>query len=340
MAIRAFLGLMILLLFSSTISTALFEDQVGLADWFVDPLFSLSLPVIVTCPSLSFAPLWNPGLHDVLEIQQVFQPHDSDTIYALGFIGSSEFVAYYVNYKTGEVLEQSKASFESGFCGEASLVSDDVVVALDASRTYLVSISFRNGVINFHQMYIPELIPEFSGKATLLPSMHNGILAVDIASTIVMLRVKGVNELKIIEKINHPSAISDALPLSKEQQAFAILQHDESRIHYKVKFDTDLTSEVLKETIQMDGQRGNVDKVFINNYIRTDKTHGFRVLVVMEDHSLLLVQQGEIVWSREDGLASIVDSTTSELPVEKEGVSVAEVEHSLFEWLKVLFLSH
>ncbi|KAJ8485685.1 hypothetical protein OPV22_018170 [Ensete ventricosum] len=399
MAIRAFLGLMILLLFSSTISTALFEDQVGLADWHqkyigkvkhavfhtqktgrkrvvvsteenvvasldlrtgdifwrhvlgkIDRIDQVEivlgkyvvtlssgggilrawnlpdgqmiwesiLQVSASSKSLLYVSanmnvgkdnlilvfggslihalsstdgqiVWRKELStNSLEIQQVFQPHDSDTIYALGFIGSSEFVAYYVNYKTGEVLEQSKASFESGFCGEASLVSDDVVVALDASRTYLVSISFRNGVINFHQMYIPELIPEFSGKATLLPSMHNGILAVDIASTIVMLRVKGVNELKIIEKINHPSAISDALPLSKEQQAFAILQHDESRIHYKVKFDTDLTS--------------------------------------------------EIVWSREDGLASIVDSTTSELPVEKEGVSVAEVEHSLFEWLKGHFL--
>jgi hypothetical protein len=55
----------------------------------------------------------------------------------------------------------------------------------------------------------------------------------------------------------------------------------------------------------------------------------------MEDHSLLLIQQGEVVWSREDGLASIVDVTTSELPVEKDGVSVADVEHNLFEWLKV-----
>jgi hypothetical protein len=55
----------------------------------------------------------------------------------------------------------------------------------------------------------------------------------------------------------------------------------------------------------------------------------------MEDHSLLLLQQGAIVWSREDGLASIIGVTTSELPVEKKGVSVAKVEQNLFEWLKV-----
>ncbi|CAI8599966.1 unnamed protein product [Vicia faba] len=63
----------------------------------------------------------------------------------------------------------------------------------------------------------------------------------------------------------------------------------------------------------------------------TDRSHGFRALMVMEDHSLLLVQKGEIVWSREDGLSSVVDVTTSELPVEKDGVSVAKVEQNLFE---------
>ncbi|KAG0499234.1 hypothetical protein HPP92_003925 [Vanilla planifolia] len=49
---------------------------------------------------------------------------------------------------------------------------------------------------------------------------------------------------------------------------------------------------------------------------------------------------GEIIWKkelsteREDALASVIDSTTFELPVEKDGVSVAKVEHNLFEWLK------
>ena len=84
----------------------------------------------------------------------------------------------------------------------------------------------------------------------------------------------------------------------------------------------------------MDCQSGLVHKVFINNYIRTDRSHGFRALIVIEDHSLLLVQQGEIVWSRDDGLASIID-VTSEVPVKKHGVSSAKVEQNLFEWLKV-----
>lgn len=50
------------------------------------------------------------------------------------------------------------------------------------------------------------------------------------------------------------------------------------------------------------------------------------------------MQQGEIVWFREEGLASVIDVTTFELPVEKKGVSVEKVEQSLFEWLKVRML--
>ena len=50
-------------------------------------------------------------------------------------------------------------------------------------------------------------------------------------------------------------------------------------------------------------------------------SHGFRALVIEKDHSLSLLQQGDIVWSREDGLAEIIDATSAELPLERDGVS-------------------
>ena len=64
-------------------------------------------------------------------------------------------------------------------------------------------------------------------------------------------------------------------------------------------------------------------------------SHGFRALVIAEDHSLAILQQGEIVWSREDGLAEFIDATTTELSLERDGVSVVKVEHNLFEWMKI-----
>lgn len=256
-------------------------------------------------------------------------------IYAVGFVGLSQFDAYQINVKNGEVLKHRSAAFPGGFCGEVSLVSSDTLVALDATRSSLISISFLDGEISLQQTHISNLVGDLFGMAVMLPSKLTGMLMIKINNFIVFVRVADKGKLEVMEKMNDAAAVSDALTFSEGQQAFGLVEHGGSKIHLTVKLINDWKGDLLKESIGMDHQRGSVHKIFINNYIRTDRSSGFRALIVMEDHSLLLLQQGEIVWSREDGLASIVDVTVSELPVEKEGVSVAKVEHNLFEWLKV-----
>ncbi|XP_021907584.1 ER membrane protein complex subunit 1 isoform X2 [Carica papaya] len=268
------------------------------------------------------------------EVQQVIQPPDSDVIYVLGFVGSSQFDIYYIKAKDGELLKHRSSTFSGGFVREISVVSSDMVVALDATRTSLVKVTFHDGEISFQPTFISELLETSSGKAVILPSAVTGMVSIKLNFLTIVLRVTDEGKLEVVEKISDATAISDAISLSTGQQAFALVQHEGSKIHVRVKAGHDWNSDLLRESIHLDNQRGIAHKVFINNYIRTDRTHGFRALIVMEDHSLLLLQQGEIVWSREDGLASIIDVTTSELPVEKQGVSVAKVEHNLFEWLK------
>ncbi|PIA64847.1 hypothetical protein AQUCO_00100367v1 [Aquilegia coerulea] len=279
--------------------------------------------------------LWRkPFSSESLEIQKVFQPHDSDIIYAVGFVGSVKFVAYQINAKSGEVIKENDATFPGGFSGDLAYVSSDTLVALDSTRSILVSVTLRDGEISLHQTHVSDLVEGFFGISSILPSKHTNMLAVKSGSVTVFIRVTGGGKLEVLEKVSHPSAVSDSLAILEDQQAFALVQLGDTKVHLTVKFDNDWSSDLIKESIEIDRQRGLVQKVFINSYIRTDKSHGFRALIVMEDHSLLLLQQGEIVWSREDGLASIIDTSTSELPFEKEGVSVAKVEHNLFEWLK------
>ncbi|GLT85426.1 hypothetical protein SLE2022_036160 [Rubroshorea leprosula] len=269
-----------------------------------------------------------------LEIQQVIQLPGSDFLYVVGFSGSSLFEVYQINAKNGEMLKHETASFSGDFSGELSLVSSEMLVALDATGSSLITISFHSEQISFQQAYISHLVEGFSGPAMMLPSPVTGIFAVKINTVTVFIEVTDKGKLEVLDKTEQPTVISDALSLSESQQAFALVQHEGNKIHFIVKLADNWGSDLLKETIELDQQRGLVHKVFIHNYIRTDRSHGFRALVVMEDHSLLLLQQGAVVWSREDGLASIVDVTTSELPVYKEGALVAKVEHNLFEWLK------
>ncbi|EEF45897.1 catalytic, putative [Ricinus communis] len=268
------------------------------------------------------------------EVQQVIQPPSSDIIYVVGFVGSSQFDAYQINAKNGELLKHESAALSGGFSGEVSLVSTNTLVVLDSTGSALTAVSFQNGEISFQKTYISDLIADPMGMAMIIPSKLIGVFALKTHSFMIFIRVTDEGNLEVIDKIKHVTAVSDSLSLLEDWQAFAIVEHRGEDIYLTVKLSHNWNGDLLKESIKMDHQRGIVHKVFINNYIRTDRTHGFRALIVMEDHSLLLLQQGEIVWSREDGLASIIDVTTSELPVEKEGVSVAKVEQNLFEWLK------
>ncbi|KAJ9183490.1 hypothetical protein P3X46_007335 [Hevea brasiliensis] len=268
------------------------------------------------------------------EVQHVIQPLGSDIIYVVGFVGSSQFNVYQMNAKNGELLKHESAALSGGFSGEVSLVSSNTLVMLDSTGSTLITVNFHNGEINFQKTDISDLIKESLGMATILPSKLAGMFALKTTTFMIFIRVTDEGKLEVVDKINHVTAVSDALSFSEGQQAFALVEHYNNDIYLTVKLGQEWNSDLLKESIKLDDQRGLVHKVFINNYIRTDRSHGFRALIVMEDHSLLLLQQGEIVWCREDGLASVIDATTSELPVEKEGVSVAKVEENLFEWLK------
>ncbi|KAF5726190.1 ER membrane protein complex subunit 1 [Tripterygium wilfordii] len=269
-----------------------------------------------------------------VQVQQVIQHLDNDIIHVVGFTGSSQFNAYQISLKSGELLKHESAVSPGGFAGEVSVVSSGILATLDASRKILVTIHFLDGEISFQQTYISNLVEGSLGMVMILPSVLPGMVVVKSDGLTIFMRVTDERKLDVVDKVNHAAAVSDTLSFSKGQQAFALVQHGGDEIQLTVKVVHDWNNDLLRESIKLDHHRGLVHKVFINNYIRMDKSQGFRALVVMEDHSLLLLQQGEVVWSREDGLASIIDVTASELPVQKEGVSVAKVEHNLFEWLK------
>lgn len=274
-----------------------------------------------------------------VQIQQIIQLHDSNKISVIGFDSSSHFHVYTINALSGDVLKHESATFSGSFSEDFALVSSDTLVSLDATSSVLVTILFNDGGIKFQQTDISTLTGDSSGVGTIIPVTLNGAFAFKTNTQMLFIRVSGEGKLEVIEKFDRATVFSDALLFTEDKQALGLVQHEGNKIQLTVKLGDDWNNDLIKETIEMDPQRGLVHRVFLNNYIRTDRTHGFRALIVMEDHSLLLLQQGKIVWNREDSLASIIDVTTSELPVEKDGVSVAKVEHNLFEWLKVCFCS-
>eukprot|EP01018_Ginkgo_biloba_P002301 Gb_00506 [translate_table: standard] len=271
-----------------------------------------------------------------MSIEKILLSPDRERIYAVGFIGISSVAIWAVDPRNGQIMKHEMASFPGGFSKEKLIVTKYTLVALDSARSTIVTGHIAEEELRLHQTAISSFSEDSSFEANLLLLKSAGAFALRVNSNILLLRVgKTSSELHLLEKVNEPAVISDGLPLSEGEQAFAVVQHlDKNKVSLSVMLDNGEKSEFVKEIVELNPQRGILQKVFINNYVRTDMSHGFRALVVAEDHSLALLQQGEVVWSREDGLASIIDTTTAELPLERDGVSVAEVEHNLFEWLK------
>lgn len=271
-----------------------------------------------------------------IDIQKLIYPDRSSAVCAIGLLGTSHFGAYVLDVKSGEQLKYNSMEFPSGFSGDLSLVTDDTAVAVDTTGASLVTIQFQDGLISFHQTLISHLIQDFRGEAVISPSNIPGGFIIETDNSVALVKVMDKGGVKVVGELGHATAVSDALFLPEGKKAFALVQHRDGKILLTVKLGIDdWTSNIIEETIHLGDQRGKVHKVFINTYVRMDRSNGFRVLVVLEDDSLFLLQQGEVVWSREDGLASVVDVKAAELPVEKDGVSVAKVENNLFEWLQV-----
>ncbi|KAL4590742.1 hypothetical protein LXL04_003684 [Taraxacum kok-saghyz] len=299
------------------------------------PIFVYGGTCLYAISSIDGEILWKKDFIDEgIDVHQLILPEGSNVIHAVGVSDPSEFNTYEIDVKNGGVLKHSTESFPGGIFGNILPVSSDKYVALDATRSMLTLISTTDGELNLEQTHVSDVINELSSNPIILPSKLSGIFSLTTDTFIAFIKATHESKFELMEKVDKRVVVSDAVTLSEGEQAFALVQHGDSKIHLSVRLVHDMSSNHLKETVKMDHERGFVHKIFINNYVRTDRSHGFRALIVMEDHSLLLLQQGEIVWSRDDGLASVVDVTTAELPVEKIGVSVAKVEDSLFEWLK------
>ena len=68
-------------------------------------------------------------------------------------------------------------------------------------------------------------------------------------------------------------------------------------------------------------ERGTPREVFLTGYAKKGgSSAGFRLLLVSSDESLCLMQQGEVVWLREEALASITKTVVVDFPVSSEKV--------------------
>ncbi|KAL6521162.1 hypothetical protein OROGR_017731 [Orobanche gracilis] len=191
--------------------------------------------------------MWKKELAAKFDVQQLIYPDGSDTLFAVGLRGFSQFDVYQLDVKSGELLKHNML-FPAGFSGDLSFVTDNTAVAMDSTGTTVVTILFQNGQISYHEMHVSEFIRDFSGTAVILPSKIAGSFILKLDSSVILVTVINEGKLKIEGSLGHADAVSDALSISNGEQAFAFVQHGDGEIRLTVKLGNEWTSNLVEET--------------------------------------------------------------------------------------------
>ena len=191
-----------------------------------------------------------------VELQQLVKPVSGDVMYAVGFAGSSKLHAYGMNIKTGELLLRDSIDIPGGFSRDLSPVSSEIFVALDVQLTLLGIVRLNDGKLSFKEAEIHDLVPQIFERATVLPLKLVGMFAIRCSPYIVFVKVNDQSKLEVVDKIEDSAAVSDALSFTEEQQAFGIVQQGGGKTHLTVKPGDDYSTDLLKESIQIDQNEG------------------------------------------------------------------------------------
>eukprot|EP00850_Spirogloea_muscicola_P006456 SM000030S11465 [mRNA] locus=s30:825005:831618:+ [translate_table: standard] len=251
-----------------------------------------------------------------------------------------------VDMATGTAREEKKFQATSSVQEKLALTEDTLFAVSRTGESIFsasMSVASTSGTNRFHETLIVSLFSEVTSlsKASLCSSHTEGAVCLTMNSSVFIVEVGSTAEtLRVTGEYKLPVILTDSLELDDGRRVFAVVQPVGLETDHKIMIKTVATdSELLgQEVVSLGPERGTVLKVFLNAYLKKGgDAYGFRALVVCQDHSLALLQQGEVVWLREEALAGVVDACMTDLPLEKEGV-LSEVEHDLAQWFRGHFL--
>jgi hypothetical protein len=216
------------------------------------------------------------------------------------------------------------------------LFSNGYLVALSSDGSTLVTQSLTSSA--GFEASVADLIAS-KGGAQLLLGVSGDAVALSSGRGVVLLRIDG--------KDGHPARIAN-LPSERGLVLSDSLSEQAVVAAVKAPSGGSLSAEVLStdsgvvvskaESVKVGVDQGGVSRVFLNAYLKKDGAWGYRFLVVGGDDSLALLQQGEVVWAREEALAGVVKVQFVNLPPGEES-AVKRVEEGIEEWVKLQLLA-
>eukprot|EP00245_Coleochaete_scutata_P017709 TRINITY_DN8832_c0_g2_i1.p1 TRINITY_DN8832_c0_g2~~TRINITY_DN8832_c0_g2_i1.p1 ORF type:complete len:1022 (-),score=187.79 TRINITY_DN8832_c0_g2_i1:311-3376(-) len=279
---------------------------------------------------------------------RLYAPDSSDKILAVGLdAGGRSIHVASIELKSGASTSVSSNPASTKLSGSVITIAGSeglgAILSSAGNVLHIFDIAASTSTIPLVSYPLKELLGQ-DVKAMLLSRDLEGAVALSVsgkgrpdaeAVTVLVKIGKEGGQLgaTVGERFEGPAAVTPGLVFEGKHAVGVVIASAEGaggRLHLRVEGSMGAGEET---DIEWAGH-GGVRAVFLNAYARKDGGYGFRALVVGEDDSVGLLQQGEVVWVREEGLASIVGVEMVDLPPDKEGHKIAEVERNLVEWLK------
>lgn len=268
-------------------------------------------------------------------------------LYAAGTAAGAA-IAVALDAGTGEVIGEGIAA---GAGRGSTAVSDKAVllvaceaggptlVALDATKT-AVAIARAKDVAsgNANMRFVPlaDVAPGLTTPVKL-EAVDGGISGVfalrgaDASGVAVVRTAGGVDapiELTLLRSWPVGAALDAALP---KYVAAAVVSSIGTTVEV-VDVDTGAVVQADEATSLASASHGCVFAARIATYARKDGTEGFRALIATEGATVALIQQGDVVWSRDEALAGVSDAVFVDLSREAAAGEVAPPSTSVPSW--------
>ena len=279
----------------------------------------------------------------MFSLRKVLTGQDKNSLYGVGFTGNNGFSVWKIYLFTGRLIMQEAATVKANICTDELVVTKHTVIALDcAGKNIFTGHIGPTKSFSIHKTPVRDVIPDAVGKARLLKATLEGVFLLRFVDQIVLIKIgTSGHDLEILEMFQRPAVVSNPIELPFNKTVMMVVQHVGSVMGNKVAvrmiFKDGEMDETLSHVLQREDGRGMVQQVHLSGYIRTNQSFGLRASLVMEDCSLMLMQKHEILWIREDGLATIQDVVAFDLPKAHH----SPYSQSLKAWFKVVknFLS-
>ncbi|CAL1277468.1 unnamed protein product [Larinioides sclopetarius] len=210
------------------------------------------------------------------------------------FISNNYFVCIESNKKSLQLLSVK----DSGAFIPVTLASLGIEVAQNIKEVKAVALPYQGSSDK------PSMALQFEDSGMLL-----------------QIHPPGIKLIKILPSI---SKITSTL-VDDKLVKFTLVQ---SGNIYKIKaLDIESKKELenLDGTFSLSEDHGDLELFFILPYIKKDHGVSYKMLLLFEDHSILVIhQQGRLVWTREEALSNIVSSEILDLPLSDTDANIEQ----------------